>query len=329
LREFIPAFILSTSSPFHANFSGGGIGGLAFAVALSKVPGIEVHIYEAAHAFTNVGGGIGTWSRGWEVLKKLGLAQELASLAEPTAAKEGPSEFVALFFTRNFFLDTTQKTELRNATHSPTVSAALAFRFRKSDQAEGVPLFDLNGSGMSKTSYEKKKKKKKKKKTLTVVHAPNIQRRIFWLSPCGHRPSARQQPGEELPHTFLQEGALFLLCAVLFQFSGHPPIHRWFGGPVRRPHWGRWYQVVHSGLHVERCSAWYGRGRPQMKGVHHLDPSKEAEIIRNSAHPVWSGTLAYRAMFPAGELAKNVPAHPVLSTPMCVRPRNFLWVLSV
>jgi salicylate hydroxylase len=62
----------------------------------------------------------------------------------------------------------------------------------------------------------------------------------------------------------------------------------------------------------------------QMKGVHHLDPSKEAEIIRNSAHPVWSGTLAYRAMFPASELAKNVPAHPVLSTPMCVRPRNFL-----
>lgn len=49
------------------------------------------------------------------------------------------------------------------------------------------------------------------------------------------------------------------------------------------------------------------------------EPSKEAETIRNSVHPVWSGTLAYRAMFPAGELAKKVPAHQVLSTPMCVR----------
>ena len=50
-----------------------------------------------------------------------------------------------------------------------------------------------------------------------------------------------------------------------------------------------------------------------------LPPSKEAETIRNSVHPVWSGTVAYRAMFPSGELAKKMPAHQVLSTPMCVR----------
>lgn len=65
---------------------------MACAVALSKVPGIEVHIYEATSAFTDVGAGVGTWSRGWEVLKKLGLGQELGSLADPVAAKEGPSE---------------------------------------------------------------------------------------------------------------------------------------------------------------------------------------------------------------------------------------------
>jgi 2-polyprenyl-6-methoxyphenol hydroxylase-like FAD-dependent oxidoreductase len=74
------------------NLRGGGIGGLACAVALAKVPGIEVHIYEAANAFTNIGAGIGTWSRGWEVLKKLGLGQELGPLADPVAAKEGRSE---------------------------------------------------------------------------------------------------------------------------------------------------------------------------------------------------------------------------------------------
>lgn len=65
---------------------------MACAVALSKVPGIEVHIYEAASAFTEIGAGVGTWSRGWEVLKRLGLGQELGSLAGPIAAKEGPSE---------------------------------------------------------------------------------------------------------------------------------------------------------------------------------------------------------------------------------------------
>ncbi len=51
-------------------------------------------------------------------------------------------------------------------------------------------------------------------------------------------------------------------------------------------------------------------------------PSKEAETIRNSVHSVWSGTVAYRAMFPSGELAKKMPAHQVLSTPMCVRHRS-------
>ena len=56
--------------------------------------------------------------------------------------------------------------------------------------------------------------------------------------------------------------------------------------------------------------------------VTHLDPSKEAETIRNSVHPVWSGTLAYRAMFPASELAKKVPSHQVLSTPICVSHRS-------
>ena len=89
---YILVFTLCRSSSFYANLSGGGIGGLAFAVALAKVPGIEVHIYEAASAFTDVGAGIGTWSRGWEVLKKLGLDQELRSLAAPVAEKEGPSE---------------------------------------------------------------------------------------------------------------------------------------------------------------------------------------------------------------------------------------------
>jgi len=58
-----------------------------------------------------------------------------------------------------------------------------------------------------------------------------------------------------------------------------------------------------------------------------LDPSKEAATIRNSVHPIWSGTLAYRAMIPASDLAKKAPTHRVLSTPMCVR--NASSVLSV
>ena len=62
-----------------------------------------------------------------------------------------------------------------------------------------------------------------------------------------------------------------------------------------------------------------------MKGAFPLrDSLKEATPVRNSVHPVWSGTLAYRAMFPAGDLAKKCPAHRVLSTPMCVRSHSSL-----
>jgi hypothetical protein len=50
-----------------------------------------------------------------------------------------------------------------------------------------------------------------------------------------------------------------------------------------------------------------------------LDLSKETTSLKHSVHPVWSGTLAYRAMFPAGKLVRKVPGHRVLSTPMCVR----------
>lgn len=51
----------------------------------------------------------------------------------------------------------------------------------------------------------------------------------------------------------------------------------------------------------------------------HTDPTEEATTIRSSIHPVWSGYLAYRAMFPASDLATKVPSHQALSTPMCVR----------
>jgi NAD(P)-binding Rossmann-like domain len=43
--------------------SGGGIGGLTLAVALSHYPDIDVDIYESAHKFTEIGAGIGLWAR--------------------------------------------------------------------------------------------------------------------------------------------------------------------------------------------------------------------------------------------------------------------------
>lgn len=56
--------------------SGGGIGGLALAVALSKShyqDSIIVDIYEAAGEIAQIGAGIAFLPRTWEILKLLGL----------------------------------------------------------------------------------------------------------------------------------------------------------------------------------------------------------------------------------------------------------------
>jgi hypothetical protein len=66
--------------------SGGGIGGLTCAVALSKYPDIDVDVYEAGTSFTQNGPGCGVWLRTWNVLQKLGLDRDLAKIAgtQPT-----------------------------------------------------------------------------------------------------------------------------------------------------------------------------------------------------------------------------------------------------
>lgn len=58
-------------------FSGGGVAGLALALTLARNPGCAVELYEAAHSFTDVGAGIGFWPRGWDVLKGIGVFDDL------------------------------------------------------------------------------------------------------------------------------------------------------------------------------------------------------------------------------------------------------------
>lgn len=58
--------------------SGGGIGGLSFAVALAQSGAdFDVDIYESAPAFSEVGAGIGMWPRVTQILRDLGLEDDL------------------------------------------------------------------------------------------------------------------------------------------------------------------------------------------------------------------------------------------------------------
>jgi salicylate hydroxylase len=60
--------------------SGGGVGGLTLAFALSKSPDIRVDVYEAASKFTEIGAGIGIWWRARQILTSLGLEEDIIRL---------------------------------------------------------------------------------------------------------------------------------------------------------------------------------------------------------------------------------------------------------
>ncbi|KAI0085592.1 hypothetical protein BDY19DRAFT_442598 [Irpex rosettiformis] len=57
---------------------GGGIGGLALAVALAKTgTTFDVDIYESTASFGEIGAGLGVWPRVWNTLVSLGLEEDL------------------------------------------------------------------------------------------------------------------------------------------------------------------------------------------------------------------------------------------------------------
>ena len=61
--------------------SGGGIGGLCLAVALSRYPDIKVDVYEAAEQFKEIGAGVMIWSKTWRILELLGMATDASKVA--------------------------------------------------------------------------------------------------------------------------------------------------------------------------------------------------------------------------------------------------------
>jgi len=71
--------------------SGGGVGGLILAFALSRSPNIRVDVYEAASKFAEIGAGIGIWWRTKQVLTSLGLEEDITRLL-PSHPDEGQGE---------------------------------------------------------------------------------------------------------------------------------------------------------------------------------------------------------------------------------------------
>ncbi|KAI0070639.1 FAD/NAD(P)-binding domain-containing protein [Panus rudis PR-1116 ss-1] len=75
---------MSESLRLRVAICGGGIGGLALAVALtrSKPQHIQVDVYESAPSLTEIGAGIAMRERPWRILESWGLGEEFAKVAD-------------------------------------------------------------------------------------------------------------------------------------------------------------------------------------------------------------------------------------------------------
>ncbi|KAL1673917.1 hypothetical protein EV122DRAFT_221733 [Schizophyllum commune] len=94
---------------------GAGIGGLVAALCLARYPDIDVTVYEGASRLAEVGAGIGFWPRPREILKRLGLEEELMERSCVEAGEEEDTKFIC----------------------------------RKSDQAEGYHFYTIQAKGQS------------------------------------------------------------------------------------------------------------------------------------------------------------------------------------
>ena len=111
-------------------YSGGGIGGLTCAVALSRIPGVEVSVYEAAREFSEVGAGIGMSARTWRLFKTLDLD---ADLSKVTILR--PADELGEYPSRTrVYIDL-------------MVIIVKVFGVRKSDKSEGRNITDLSWNG--------------------------------------------------------------------------------------------------------------------------------------------------------------------------------------
>ncbi|EMD38820.1 hypothetical protein CERSUDRAFT_151487 [Gelatoporia subvermispora B] len=85
-----PHTTMSTKD-FRIAICGGGLGGLALAVAIGRFSDVAIDLYEAAPQISTVGAGIALWKRTWRLFHHLGLDKGLAELSiTPPSEKPQP-----------------------------------------------------------------------------------------------------------------------------------------------------------------------------------------------------------------------------------------------
>jgi hypothetical protein len=124
-----------TTQPLRIAIVGGGPGGLATAIALQKIPNVDVALYEQASELREVGAGISIGANSWKVLELLGVADSVDTGHETWTVL---NLYAPTTSTENFYGAVVSELELTRRT------AATGDRARKctAERSPGAPLDD-------------------------------------------------------------------------------------------------------------------------------------------------------------------------------------------
>ncbi|TFK47691.1 FAD/NAD(P)-binding domain-containing protein [Heliocybe sulcata] len=221
---------------FHVAIVGGGIAGLVLAIALSKCPEVEIHIYEAAHQYSEIGAGIGFWPRVWKIMRYLGLDRDLALVSAAHATEDDETD-------------------------------VQLFTLRKSDQPEGLDYYKIHGRG-----------------TAVMLHRADFQKTVLKNMPSSctthfaKRLVALEEPSnlDEPVVLHFQDGST-VSCDVVFGADGIK-------------------SAVREAVFNNKINTAIAQG-----------DLERAARLTEQAHPMWTGSVAYRAVIPTEVLLKRAP----------------------
>jgi salicylate hydroxylase len=265
--------------------SGGGIGGLTLAFALSKSSDISVDVYEAASKFTEIGAGITLWWRTRQVLKSLGLEEDVIRLLTVPPGQD--------------------RGELRDAAavRDSEVLIVPSIRYRKANKPEGLAMGAMYSRGLIIIFRSPWSTQWAPHESFPSPFRPGelmgLHRAEFHAVLLNHLPSrCRTSSSKRLESYVQQPGAPIMLH---FQDGSTATCDILIGA---------------DGLKSAVRKTMFQEAAILAESQHR---NADAAELGNLSEPRFSGVFCYRTLIPGARLLSISPQHRIFSSPVQVR----------